>query len=211
MFPAPALHLKKGKIRGVESNGMLLLRARAGARPTTMTGIIELPDDAPVGTPAAAILGLDDPVIEVAVTPNRGDCLGVHGIARDLAAAGLGTLKPFDGRAGPRQLREPGRIGVAIFADGAADACPMVVGRALPRREERPQPEMAAGPAEGDRAAADLGAGRHHQLRHLRPRPAAARLRRGQARRRPDDALAPRDGEEIQALDGRTYDARRRR
>ncbi len=57
-------------------------------------GIIELPDDAPVGTPFADYHGAD-PVIDVAITPNRPDCMGVYGIARDLAAAGLGTLKPL--------------------------------------------------------------------------------------------------------------------
>ena len=56
-------------------------------------GIIELPDDAPVGVAYAAFAGLDDPVIDVAVTPNRPDATGVAGIARDLAAAGLGKLK----------------------------------------------------------------------------------------------------------------------
>jgi phenylalanyl-tRNA synthetase beta chain len=57
------------------------------------SGIIELPDDAPVGQSFAAYAGLDDPVFDLAITPNRPDCYGVHGIARDLAAAGLGTLK----------------------------------------------------------------------------------------------------------------------
>ncbi len=56
-------------------------------------GIIELPDDAPVGVAYARFAGLDDPVIDVAVTPNRPDATGVAGIARDLAAAGLGKLK----------------------------------------------------------------------------------------------------------------------
>ena len=57
-------------------------------------GIIDLPDDAPVGTRYIDYKGIADPVIEINVTPNRGDALGVRGIARDLAAAGLGTLKP---------------------------------------------------------------------------------------------------------------------
>ena len=57
------------------------------------TGIIELSPDAKVGTAAAKALGLDDAVIEIAITPNRPDCLGVRGVARDLAAAGLGKLK----------------------------------------------------------------------------------------------------------------------
>ena len=58
-------------------------------------GIIELPDDAPVGQSYADYAGLDDPVIEVSVTPDRADCMGVRGIARDLAAAGMGTLRPL--------------------------------------------------------------------------------------------------------------------
>ena len=65
-------------------------------------GIIELPDDAPVGVPYARLAGLDDPVIDVAVTPNRPDATGVAGIARDLAAAGLGTLSTPAAEAGRR-------------------------------------------------------------------------------------------------------------
>ena len=59
-------------------------------------GIIELPGDAPVGASYADYAGLDDAIFDVAITPNRQDCMGVHGIARDLAAAGLGALKPLD-------------------------------------------------------------------------------------------------------------------
>ena len=61
------------------------------------SGIIELPDDAPVGTPFIQFAGLDDPVFDVNVTPNRPDCFGVQGIARDLAAAGIGqqTHRPI--------------------------------------------------------------------------------------------------------------------
>src|SRR3546814_9833972 len=58
-------------------------------------GIIELPADAPVGTAFADYAGRGDPVIDISITPNRQDCMGVRGIARDLAAAGLGTLKPL--------------------------------------------------------------------------------------------------------------------
>ena len=60
-----------------------------------MPGSSSCPSDAPVGTPFTAFAGLDDPVFDVAVTPNRQDCMGVRGIARDLAAAGMGTLKPL--------------------------------------------------------------------------------------------------------------------
>jgi phenylalanyl-tRNA synthetase beta chain len=92
-IPGTGLLLKASKIRGEESNGMLC-SSRELELGDDHSGIIDLPADAVTGAPAAAALGLDDPVIEIKVTPNRADCLGVHGIARDLAAAGLGTLKP---------------------------------------------------------------------------------------------------------------------
>src|SRR6476620_3195382 len=91
--PGSDLTLTKAKIRGVESNGMLLSE-RELQLSDEHSGIIELDAGAKIGSPAAAALGLDDAVIEVAITPNRPDCLGVRGIARDLAAAGLGKLKP---------------------------------------------------------------------------------------------------------------------
>ena len=68
-------------------------------------GIIALPDDAPLGASFAAWGGYDDPVIEIAITPNRGDCLGVRGIARDLAAAGYGALKPLKPQKSPLKAR----------------------------------------------------------------------------------------------------------
>ena len=70
-------------------------------------GIIELPDDAPVGVTYAQYAGLDDPVIDVAVTPNRPDATGVAGIARDLAAAGLGSVKTPAPKAFCRRVRLP--------------------------------------------------------------------------------------------------------
>ena len=93
VIPANGMVLGKAKIRGVESRGMMCSGAELGLS-DDHDGIIELSDGAKIGTPAAAALGLDDPMIEIAITPNRPDCLGVRGIARDLAAAGLGTLKP---------------------------------------------------------------------------------------------------------------------
>ncbi|MET0251532.1 MAG: phenylalanine--tRNA ligase subunit beta [Novosphingobium sp.] len=90
--PANGMVLKQTAIRGIESNGMMC-SSRELELGDDHAGIIELPADAPLGTPFAAYAGLDDPVFDVAVTPNRPDCMGVHGIARDLAAAGLGTLK----------------------------------------------------------------------------------------------------------------------
>ena len=91
-IPGKKITLAKGVIRGVESNGMLCSAAELELS-DDHTGIIELPDDAPVGAPYATYAGLDDPVIDVSLTPNRPDATGVAGIARDLAAAGLGKLK----------------------------------------------------------------------------------------------------------------------
>ena len=92
--PANGMVLKVAAIRGVESNGMMC-STRELELGEDHDGIIELPADAPAGTPFPAYAGLDDPVIDISVTPNRQDCMGVRGIARDLAAAGYGTLKPL--------------------------------------------------------------------------------------------------------------------
>ena len=92
--PANGMVLRKAAIRGVESNGMMC-STRELELGDDHDGIIELPGDAPIGAAFADYAGADDPVIDVAITPNRQDCMGVRGIARDLAAAGLGTLKPL--------------------------------------------------------------------------------------------------------------------
>ena len=92
--PGSDLTLKVAAIRGVESRGMMCSE-RELELSDEHNGIIDLPADAPVGMAYAAYAGLDDPVIDVAITPNRQDCMGVRGIARDLAAAGLGRLKPL--------------------------------------------------------------------------------------------------------------------
>ena len=94
VVPANGMLLKVAAIRGVESNGMMCSIAELELG-DDHDGIIELPEDAPVGHIYADWAGLDDPVIDVSITPNRQDCMGVRGIARDLAAAGLGTLKPL--------------------------------------------------------------------------------------------------------------------
>ena len=92
--PGSDLTLKVATIRGVESRGMMC-SVRELQLGEEHDGIIELPEDAPVGRFYAEWAGLDDVVFDVAITPNRQDCMGVRGIARDLAAAGLGTLKPL--------------------------------------------------------------------------------------------------------------------
>ncbi|HEY3643578.1 MAG TPA: phenylalanine--tRNA ligase subunit beta [Xanthobacteraceae bacterium] len=91
-IPGKNMTLGVGTIRGVESRGMLVSEFELQLS-DDHDGIIDLPRDAPVGTSYAQWAGLDDPVIEINLTPNRPDCTGVHGIARDLAAADLGTLK----------------------------------------------------------------------------------------------------------------------
>jgi phenylalanyl-tRNA synthetase beta chain len=91
-IPGKAMTLSVGTIRGVESRGMLCSEFELELS-DDHDGIIELPPDAPVGESYAHWAGLDDPVIEINLTPNRPDCTAVHGIARDLAAADIGTLK----------------------------------------------------------------------------------------------------------------------
>ena len=94
-IPGLNLTLKKGKIRGEDSFGML-----CSEKELTLSdnhdGIIELPKDSQIGLPISEIIDLNDPVIEIELTPNRGDCLGVRGIARDLSAAGMGKLKDLN-------------------------------------------------------------------------------------------------------------------
>jgi len=94
VVPANGMELRVSAIRGVESNGMMC-SSRELELGDEHDGIIELPADAPVGTSFADYAGADDPVIDLSVTPNRQDCMGVRGIARDLAAAGLGRLRPL--------------------------------------------------------------------------------------------------------------------
>ncbi len=119
--------LKKAKIRGVESNGMLLSEREMGLS-DEHDGIVELPEDAPVGASATQVMGLADPVIDIAITPNRGDCLGVRGIARDLAASGIGSLKPLEAEPVKGTFKSP--IGVHLDLDkNTLDACPYFVGR----------------------------------------------------------------------------------
>ena len=91
-IPGKNITLGVGTIRGVESRGMLCSAAELQIS-DDHDGIMELPADAPIGKPYAAWAGLGDPVIEINLTPNRQDCTGVHGIARDLAAADMGKFK----------------------------------------------------------------------------------------------------------------------
>lgn len=133
-IPGTGLDLKPSKIRGVESNGMLC-SAREMGLSEEHEGIIDLPADAVVGRPFAEVMGLDDPVIEIKLTPNRGDCTGVRGIARDLSAAGLGRLKPLKIEAIEGDVPGP----IAIEVDAAA-GCPYFVGRHVRGVKNGPAP-----------------------------------------------------------------------
>ncbi|MBM3489000.1 MAG: phenylalanine--tRNA ligase subunit beta [Alphaproteobacteria bacterium] len=136
--PGTGLLLKPTTIRGVASNGMLVSEREMGLS-DEHEGIIELSDDAAIGQPFAALLGVDDVLLDVAVTPNRQDCLGVRGIARDLAAAGVGRLKPFEPRPVAGRFKSP--IGVSLQFDPAhAGACPCFVGRYFRGLKNGPSP-----------------------------------------------------------------------
>jgi phenylalanyl-tRNA synthetase beta chain len=123
--PGSDLTLKVAAIRGVESRGMMC-SVRELELGDEHDGIITLPDDAPVGAAYADWAGLDDPVIDVAITPNRQDAMGVYGIARDLAAAGLGTLK----RPEVREIAGRFPCPVEIRIEDS-DGCPAFYGRVV--------------------------------------------------------------------------------
>ncbi len=125
--PGTGMKLKATKIRSVSSNGMLCSEREMGLS-DEHEGIIDLPEDAPLGQPFAAFMGLDDPLFDIAITPNRADCLGVFGIARDLAAAGMGRLKAPDLTAIPGTYKSPLDVRFE-FAPGTQGACPLFVGR----------------------------------------------------------------------------------
>ena len=137
--PGTGIELKQANIRGEDSNGMLCSEKEMGLSDDHQ-GIIELPDDAPVGENWAAWAGLDDPVIDIALTPNRGDCASVRGIARDLAASGLGTLRPLDTEPVAGSFASPIKW-QRDFPAGAGDACPMVVGRYFRNVKNGPSPQ----------------------------------------------------------------------
>jgi phenylalanyl-tRNA synthetase beta chain len=133
-IPGTGITLKVGEIRGVRSAGMLVSERELGLG-EDHAGILDLPDDAPVGVPYAQWAGLDDPLIDVSVTPNRGDCFAVRGIARDLAAAGVATLKPWQ----PAKVAPVFRGGPRWQIDWPA-ACPWILGRTIRNLRNGPSP-----------------------------------------------------------------------
>ncbi len=135
VVPRTGALLKESTIRGVASRGMLCSAYELGLG-EDHDGIIELASDAPIGAKYADLLGLGDAVIDIKVTPNRADCLGVRGIARDLAASGLGRLKPLDTSPVPGQFRSPIRIEIED-----RHACPLFLGRHLRGVRNGPSPD----------------------------------------------------------------------
>ncbi|MCW5771786.1 MAG: phenylalanine--tRNA ligase subunit beta [Rhodospirillaceae bacterium] len=200
-IPGTKLDLKKGVIRGVESNGMLLSEREMGLS-DDHEGIVDLPADAPVGQSYAALMGLGDPVIDIAITPNRPDALGIRGIARDLAAAGLGTLKPWAYPPVKGAFKSP--IAWSIDTAGGTNACSYVVGRYFRNVANGPSPEWMQRRlvAIGLRPISALVDITNFVTYHLgRP------LHVFDADKLAGDLVmrAARAGEEILALDGRTY------
>lgn len=134
-IPGTDITLKKGVIRGEESNGMMVSEREMGLS-DDHDGIIEVADDIALGTPFADLYNLNDPVIEISVTPNRADCAGVRGIARDLAAAGIGTLKSLPDVKVESVFKNP----VKVHLD-AGDACPNFLGRYIKGVKNGPSPD----------------------------------------------------------------------
>lgn len=137
-IPGSDITLKKSLIRGQESNGMMCSE-RELQLSTEHAGIIELPASVATGSSAADALGVNDPVIEINLTPNRGDCAGILGIARDLAAAGLGKLKMPDATPVPSRFKNPVSVSIKETA-----ACPLFIGRYIKGVKNGPSPKWLA-------------------------------------------------------------------
>src|SRR5262249_7854413 len=134
-IPRTGMVLAESAIRGVASRGMLM-SAYELALSDDHEGIIEVPDEAPVGTLYANLLGLADPVTDLKVTPNPADCLGVRGIARDLAAAGVGRLLALDTTPVEGRFTSPIRIHLTDRG-----ACPLFLGRHVRGVKNGPSPD----------------------------------------------------------------------
>lgn len=199
--PGTGVDLKPGTIRGVDSNGMLCSE-RELMLSDNHDGIIELPADAPLGVRYLDYRGLNDPMVEIKVTPNRPDALGIQGIARDLAARGLGKLKPVT--ATPVTGTFPTPIGVHIDPGLKTKGCPHFAGRLIRGVKNDPSPDWMQG-----------------RLKAIGLRPISALvditnyvtfgLNRplhvfDAAKVKGDLTIRPaRDGETLTALDGKTY------
>ena len=138
VIPSSGQKLGASEIRGVASAGMLCSSRELGLG-DEHDGILELPADAVVGKPFASFVGLDDPVIEIAVTPNRPDCLGVHGVARDLAAAEIGEL--IDHTITAVRAGYPCPVGVRLDLGDQPALCPAFALRLVRGVANGPSPE----------------------------------------------------------------------
>jgi len=197
--PGSGITLEARPVRGVVSNGMLC-SARELEVAEESDGILEMDDDLKVGTPAAEAFGLEA-VIDFEVTPNRPDWLGVSGIARDLAAAGVGKLKDLSVAPVPGKFANP----IAIKVDG--DACPAFAGRLIRGVKNGPSPawlqkKLLSVGLRPISALVDIT----NLMSYDRCRPLhvydAAKLTGGVI-----EARLGRAGEKVEALDGETYDA----
>ncbi|MDV7338258.1 phenylalanine--tRNA ligase subunit beta [Terasakiella sp. A23] len=134
-IPGLDVTLKPTKIRGVPSEGMMMSEAEMKLS-EDHDGIVDLPADVEVGARAVDVMGLTDPIIEIAITPNRGDCAGVRGIARDLAATGFGTLKDINTDAVEGTFESPIKINIHD-----TKACPQFAGRYIRGVKNGPSPK----------------------------------------------------------------------
>jgi len=134
-IPAKDITLSVGKIRGVESQGMMISGAEIGVN-DDHSGIIEMPEDAVIGTPFAEVLGISEPVIEINLTPNRPDCTGVNGIARDLGATLIGDYKEN----APKRIAGTFPCPVTVNIE-APELCPAFALRLVRGVKNGPSPE----------------------------------------------------------------------
>lgn len=134
IIPTNGMEIKKAAVRGVESQGMMCSARELGLG-EDHAGIIELPLEAEIGASIVDVLHLNDPVLDINVTANRGDCMGVVGIARDLAAAGLGTFTQ------PLPPESPGNGDTYPISIEDTDGCPAFLGRVIRGVSNGPSPE----------------------------------------------------------------------
>ncbi|MCA0369599.1 MAG: phenylalanine--tRNA ligase subunit beta [Proteobacteria bacterium] len=137
VVPANGMVIGRAKMRGVESCGMLCSSAELGLPDAGPEGIFEVEDDVALGTPLAVYLGLEADVLDVDVTPNRGDCFSMRGIARDLAAKGLGGLAHLSIQCVP--VTHADALPVSI-EEAAKDMCPHFTGRVIRGVKNGPSP-----------------------------------------------------------------------
>jgi phenylalanyl-tRNA synthetase beta chain len=196
--PGSDITLKVAAIRGVESRGMMC-SIRELELGEEHDGIIVLPDEAPVGESYAQYAGLDNPVIDVAITPNRQDAMGVHGIARDLAAAGLGTLRVID----VKEVEGSFPCPIEIRTD-EPEGCPAFFGRVVRGVRNGPSPAWLQQRLKtvGQRPISALvDMTNYIMLSYGRPLHVYDLAKLSGA----ITARKARDGEEVLALNGKTY------